>query len=349
MFAKWMKLAVALVILVAALTVVSAQLDENLVDYCAIVAEQDCQILVMNEITMNSVSSFSADFEFAIDLVVEDGADEASARAEASSLDMVGTMSISIDPDVLSKWTNLEADMSYETMAALLEEFVSSLTGEMSVTIRDASGDEPSEIEIVALMKDGVYVLEVATLEAMTGESMGELEWLGIDTSGISEMLLEEAELDTSFRSMQVYSAMDEIGLEQHLTVERLPDTEIMGSPAAVFDLSFDLASLLSSPEIQAFILSDQMDAEVSGSEFEAIIDMMGLTQMSVREYIGLADFYTYRGDVTLSSNYDGEYGSFQLTMLARVEMRDHNMPVDVAIPEDAFVLPLSMLNMLGS
>ena len=145
-------------------------------------------------------------------------------------------------------------------------------------------------------------------------------------------------------------------GIEQVVTITRLPDGEVNGVAVAVFDYEFDVPAFFELPSVNEAMtqLSDE-DALTFALLTTMMSDVFDNMQMSIRTSVGLEDFYTHRAIVDFAMELDGESMGYADSGVASTQfsfdvvMSEHNQPVEVEIPEDAFILPLSMLLQMGS
>ena len=91
-------------------------------------------------------------------------------------------------------------------------------------------------------------------------------------------------------------------------------------------------------------------DAVMLATSIRLLSDMTDDAELIIQIYVGLADFYTRRVTMTMYMTVDaddsgfGDVGEIQVEFVMSADVSDHGQPVEVEIPEDAFVFPLAML-----
>lgn len=326
---------------------VGAQSNDEGIDYCAIASAADCLILENNEAAMEELSSSA--FTFTATAVTAESGSEGSAQT--GSIDVDGYLSLSYDIEAMEDWTEMEAAMPLEERAAILDRALVSTTGELSVNIVVISSEGIESMSINLLIDEGVIAVDGATFESLTGESMGGVEWLGIDIKGAMETILEMPDVAENLDITNTPGVGDMEGLEEALTITRLPDSEVNGVGVAVFNYDLDLPILLEVlGELSMMEEMSTSDAVMLAAGIRVISDMMSESQLSVQNFVGLEDHYTHRAAMTFDIEMDGDEAGFgdigEVTMELdmSLDISDHGQPITVEIPEDAFVLPLMML-----
>ncbi len=310
---------IALVLMLTAVLSAQAETMEDGV-FCGDLQATDCQILRDNAAVMDQV--FSAAIDISMDL-----ATSAEAAANNMSLRGAGNGALAVDPALVDEMQSEEAG----DMAAALEPLLTAITGEFTLSLSGASADEPFEMSLDLLLKDGKIVFNAAAMSELTGDSMEGLEWFGVDISGALDEVLQEAGIGAA--PAEHDSMMDD-GPASGMMVTRLDDSVLAGVPVAVFETSLAASAL----ESMLAAETDDPAMSISGA-------------ISSRNYIGLSDHFSYRleltGELTLP---DGEHGAgTTLVMDVGVEMSAFNQPVSVEIPEDALVFPLAMMLQMNS
>lgn len=322
-------------ILLAPLAIVQADTNDR-PDLCGSLPQSDCQILLDNEDSWKSLTSLG--FMFWMNMDVE--------ADEAMQLSMQGSGAFEIDAEANQTLIEMDENLSAVDVGALVELMLTSIEGEISFELSVSGGDEDLDAAMTLLMKDGVVIIDAAALEELTGESMGGVEALGIDLNGaVGEMYGDIGVMDLSG-----INEADEAEVAS-TTITRLPDEELRGVAVAVFETTIDLETFFSLVSVEEFAAAagDLDDTE----DMQLLIDAMETHDISMREYIGLDDHYTYLIDVSLDMTLAGDVyeldsdGSIVMDM--SMEVFDFNEPVEVEIPEDAFVFPLAMMMAMGS
>ncbi len=326
-----------LVALIIMLPLAGVQADStDRADLCGELPETDCQILVDNESVMNSLNSLA----FVVSLSLQADADE------AMQVSGQGYGAFELDDEALQAVNEMSDDISETDLSALAELLLTSAKAEISFEASGTSGEEVLDFALDLRLKDGILLLGAEAVESLTGESMTGVEALGVDLNGaIGEMLEETGALPTTDVSEM------EAAEAAAISITRLADDEVADVAVAVFETTIDLDaffSLVSAEDLVAEA-NDIYDPEDARKLIEAI-DVRDFTS---RQYVGLEDHYTYRMDMSLDvtiahEDYDmDEDASFIMDM--DIMLSDFNEPVDVTIPEDAFVFPLAMLMQMGS
>ena len=329
-----------LVMLLMPLAGVSAQADREGFDYCQMAPAPDCQILINSEAAMAEVSSFAFDIDVSLDLA-------ADGEGKDSRMRMTGNGRIAADPEAIAALNDMEGldSVDVDAMRAGLGSLLTSIEGEVSLLVTEITTDKTgaevaAETPVNLIMENGVYALDLASLFGASGESiegMEGFEWLGVDLNGAAASILAEA--TASYNTESGTMNMDESGLAESMTITRLPDGEVNGTAVAVFELSIDYAALLEVIDITAVMTGMSADAAADQSEVETMLESFQDAALVIREHIGLEDFYAYRVDVAAES----AFASFAL----RIDLGDFNAPVDVDIPDDAFILPHALMTQM--
>ena len=323
-------------ILLAPLAIIQADTNDR-PDLCGSLPQADCRILVDNENSWTSV--YSMGLTFRMNLYAE-------AADEVMQLSMQGSGAFEIDAEAKETLIEINENLSAVDVNALMELMLTSVEAEITFEISARGGDEALESEASLLMKDGVVVIGADALESLTGEPMGGVEALGIDLNGA----VGEVFGDIGVMDLSEMNEADEAEVAS-TTIARLPDEEIRGVAVAVFETVYDLDKFFSLVSVEEFATAagDPDDTE----DVQMLIDALEAHDFSIREYIGLDDHYTYLMDISLDMTLAGEVydldSDSSVVMDMSLEMFDFNEPVEVEIPEDAFVFPLTMMMQMGS
>lgn len=313
---------IALVLMLAPVIAVQAQSMDEAV-FCGDLQELDCQILLDNAAVMDQV------FAAAFDMTMELG----TSGEDSMNLSGAGSGALAVDPALVDNLMSAEAGA--DGLGAVIEQLLTAMTGEISLSLNGASADEPFDMTLNLLMENGAIVFNAGAMAELTGESMEGLEWFGVDVSGALDEILVEAGIGTEMKADQA-SAMAEAGAIG-MAVTRLPDAVLGGIPVAVFETGIDSSAL-------AAMLAAEPDYAAE-SITGAIVS---------RQYVGLSDHFTYRmeiaGELTLPESEDGEdSGHGNLVMDIGIDLAAFNQPVSVEIPADAMIFPLAMMMQMGS
>ncbi|MCY3864975.1 MAG: hypothetical protein OXG68_05990 [Chloroflexi bacterium] len=327
MFKRCLNLWLAASLLLMVCAGISAQSDYQGIDYCAIMTAPDCAIKNSNSAVMDEVYAFALSLSMRMDI-------EAADPAESASVTMEGGGRVALDPALIEASTALETatGMDSATIVALANELIGGLAGEMSLILTTTSADESMELPLDLLMKDGVVAVNMAAFGEESDESMA--GWLGIELADI----VESAGLKDSEAAGETHD-LDYEAVTRAMTIVRLSDSELNGQPVAVFQTDLDFGALMES--IGMAELTEAMSADA------AAMDFVGDASLQVVEYISLADFTTQRLEVAIST-MDEAAAEFALAMTMRLDLSDFNNAVDVALPEDVFVIPLAMMQQMN-
>lgn len=339
-----------LVMLLAPLAGVSAQSDGEGIDYCQLVAEPDCQILVNNEAVMAELSSFAFNVDMSFHLLPE-------SEAGDSHVLLTGDGRVAFEPKALGAANEMAAMTSADSdaMVTMLDSLFAGIEGEVSLlltqtTTDKAGAEQVGRIPINMVMKDGVYALDLAALGEESGESMAGMEgagWLGINLTGAAKFIMADPELGPMMDMESEMMDMDYSDLAESMTITRLPDENLDGVAVAVFETSIDNNVLLD------FMLASMMygaDMEMERAEMDAMMESLQGATILARDYIGLEDFYSRRinvfmdTDVAAADAAGSSMESFSMSFTGGVDLSDFNAPVDVEMPADAVVLPYAAL-----
>ncbi len=355
MFAKSLSFLLVTFLLLMPMAGLSAQDDDQGIDFCTILSEADCQILEMNEDVMSELSSMTFTLSAAGDIAYE----TTLGHAEDGSFDISGEVQVAFDVDATRDWVEIDSDASNEEIAAILDRILESLTGAVSLNITETSSEGTKDMMLNLLMDGGTFVLDSASLGSLTGESMAGLDWLGINMKGAMATIVSMPEYDSSVDISPAPNIYDLDGIEEVLTVTRLGDSDVNGVSVAVFQYDFDMAGMVELMELADIAglaaANSAMEQMVVDMTMDSILDVLSNTTVSALMYVGLDDFYTYRGTLNMSMELAGEMlgrpnvGNGTIKVSADLVLSDHNEPVVVELPEDAMFLPVMMLLQMGN
>lgn len=355
MFTRWIYLALAIAMFAPLAAVgVYADNDHNVI--CGDLAETDCQILQENKAAMETVSSFMFGMSMTLEM-----AHESSQDADFSmNLSLDGQGGLSVNPEAMAGILELEDQIENspglsltEDQIAQLDALLASLTGEITADIHLVADGETTDIALNMLMRDGVFAFGAGELAELMGESMEGMDWIGLDANGLLTLLAadpETAELLGMGAGAEMREDEDSWSdIEgSATTVTRLADSEVNGVAVAVFESSLEM-SLLADMLIGAYEGTNSLDPAEIADMRRQLTDMT----LNMRQSIGLSDHYTYRTELSMgmagAAAQAGELGATDMSMAMTLDQSHFNEPVEVAIPEDAFILPLAMLMQMGN
>ncbi len=355
MFTRWIYVVLAIALLVPLAAVgVYADNDHNVI--CGDLAQSDCQILQENKAAMESVSSFMFGMSMTLDMAHEGSQDGDFAM----DLSLEGQGRLSVNPAAMAGILELEDQIENspglsltEDEIARLDAFLAGLTGEITADIHLVADGESTDIALNMLMRDGVVAFGAGALGELMGEPMEGMDWIGLDANGLLTLLASDPET-ADLLGMGAGAEMREDADSWSdiegaaTTVTRLADSEVDGVAVAVFESSLKM-SLLADMIIGAYEGTNSLDPAEIAAMREQLTDMT----LNMRQSIGLSDHYTYRTELSMgmagAAAQAGEMGATDLSMAMTLDQSHFNEPVEVTIPQDAFILPLAMLMQMGN
>lgn len=322
-------------------------------DYCAILAEPDCQILADSDAAMAEVSSVAFDASMSLHLLSD-------VEEESADIQMTGSGKAAVDLSTLTALNDLsirEAVMDMEQTIAMLADLLGSAAAEISLRLTITSAGETFEMPLNLVVKNEVLAIDLASLAEATAESFGEdaddvegMEgfggWLGFSLADIIDAMLEDID-DVSMTESEAGEMieMDEGQLAESITITRLPDEELNGAATAVFDIEIAAGAW---PDIVDMATAD-MVSEAERAEMDAMMESFGDAPMLIRQYVGLDDLYVHRLDVFMDVQVPTEGTPMSLMSLTlSIGLSDFNVPVEIELPEDTVILPYAMLEQMG-
>lgn len=321
-----------LIALVLPAAVASADATDDV--FCGDLSQSDCQILLDNAAVMDNLNSFAVFVSMNL----------AFDSAEPMRLFVQGNGQFELDDESLQIINEKATSVSEAEWGELAEIFLTSAKAVVWVEITDSSGEEEVKTEITLLLKDGILLLSAEALSALSGEDMTGMEGFGVDLNdAIGELLTESGAMpEADSEEMQEMEAL----ADSAMSIQRLADSNLSGVAVAVFKTDFDLNAFFSlvSPE-QLVSASNDLDDPLTLRE---IMDSIEVGEFSITQYIGLVDSYTYGTDIvadmSMSFTEDGQETTSSISFEMAAILSDFGEPVDVPIPEDAFIFPLAML-----
>ncbi|MCY4071345.1 MAG: hypothetical protein OXG60_08595 [Chloroflexi bacterium] len=348
MLTEKLKAALVFALLLFPLAIASAQTDDESAVYCSTLSPEDCEILALNEALGNQNTSVAFEMTAKADISVS----FQGMPTEETNVVVTGTGKLAADTEAFDDWSDVDSDVSAEALVDILERVFKGIEGQVSLSITSTTDDETSNLTFNLRMRDGVYLLDAATLEGLMGESMGGMDWLGFDISGLFSSLAAEEEFSSA---IDLATVTNEPILEEYTSIVRLPDSEVDGISVAVFEYDFDMAAAAADFEMRDMMHMAGSDTPLDEASVESMMSMLSAMRISGLELISLEDYHTYRMSFDIDIAFDGAtmgdpfIDSMSMLLSLVVDLRDHNLAVDVEIPEDAFVMPLVMLMQMGN
>ncbi len=307
--------------------------------FCGDLSQSDCQILLDNAAVMDSLNSFAVSLSMSLE----------AGSAEPMRVSAQANGQFELDDESLQSINEKAANMAEADWGELAEIFLTSAKANLRIDMTDSSGEEEVKSEFTLLLKDGILMLSAEALSAVTGEDMAGMEGFGIDLNdAIGELLTETGAMPVADSAeMQEMEAV----ADSAITIVRLPDSDVNGAAVAVFKTDFDLNAFFSLVSAEQIVgASNDMDDPEAVRE---LMDSIEVGEFSVTQYIGLGDSYTYGTDiavdVSMSYMKDGQLQDSSIILDMAAVLSNFGEPVDVPIPEDAFVFPLAMLLQMGT
>jgi len=326
------KCAILIALIVLALPAFGARAettDEAIL--CGDLSTTDCDIRLNNQAAMDAVYSLAFTLSATMDIQAED-------PSESLGMSMNGAGRLAFDRELMSQVEAMEAQAALDAtaMVGLIETALGGLTGEISLMITIDAEGEIEEAPLDLLLKDGVIALDFAALTDESAESDMSMGWLGISFAGLADALESEGAMAEGIQASQVDTSKS--ALAQSMTITRLPDSEVNGIATAVFQTVLDADALTAIFDVTG-LASDQAAAGVPSST------------LHITEYIGLADFRTHRVELAMTNlpNPEAEaLDAITISMDMGIDLSGYNEPVDVSLPEDMMIMPLSMMMQMG-
>lgn len=345
MFTRWIYLALAIALMAA----IGVHADDDGDVICGDLAQADCQILRDNMTVMETVSSFAFNMSMTLDLALHNSDD-------ATSLSVDGQGALAIDPDTMAMALEMEEQIENSTAMSLsadeiaqLDSLFAGLTGDITADIHLVAAGESTQSQLHLLIHDAIVVLNAGALGDLMDQPMDGMDWIGLDASGLLSLLSSDPGmsewLGTGANGETPGDADTWADVEEAATsVVRLDDSEVNGVTVAVFESAVDL-SLIADMLVGLYEGMDTLDQ----AEIDATRQQLTDGTLIMRQFIGMSDHYTYRTELSLemgAATAQAEAGAMSMTMT--LDQSDFNTPVEVAIPQDAFILPLAMMMQMG-
>ena len=321
----------------------SADREDVDFDYCAILAAPDCQILADSDAAMAEVSSVTFDVSMSLHA-------RSDKEEESADIQMTGSGKAAVDLSTLAAMNDMSDSqavmMDTEQTVAMLADLLGSAEAAISLQLTIASAGETFDLPLNLVVKNEVLAFDLASFAQASAESSGEeatgMEgfsgWLGVSLTDLVESMMEDVD-DASMTESEMME-MDESLLAESITITRLPDEEVNGAATAVFDIEIAAAGWLGILDMA----TDAATGMVTETD-QAEMDALEGAAMQVRQYVGLDDLYVHRLVVSMDVS---DEGPSSMSMTLSIDLSDFNVPVEVELPEDTFVLPLAMLEQMG-
>jgi len=356
------------------------QAQDALPVFCGDLADADCEILQQNQQAMQTLESFA--FALTADFSISNIPD----MPEAVSFGITGDGAVTGDmaslhrspEDMMALATDPEAYANY--MTSVIEAFdldLSLVLNMPQALVEETGGEMPSTLPLNVVLADGVGYIDLSTLRDAVGEAGESFPegWYGID---LSELVTQMMAMSDAMGSMDAMSAMDPSMFSQFtdpafvgrfMTIERLEDTTAAdGAAVASFHMSIDYAALMSDPAVQELI-AESMTAQGATLSEEEMAQMQTMMSemfqnitLEIFTTVGLDDFYTRSTQVTMNfdmqsmmamaaemgDNADMEGPAPVLMFNAVVTNSSFNEVAEIVAPENATIIPLESLGMMG-
>lgn len=338
MRSKMFGLLIVLVLLLGTFGSAFAQ-DEMPAPYCGDLAAADCELLAAAQMAMMDVQSYKAVGTYDVTLagipglpaeevkvaVTVDGAFSFDDAAHAAAMGLAGKTqeqlmaALAEDPqpilDLIGGW-NADAVISVE----MSPEVAQGLSAQAGVEV-------PAAANVGIMLVDGVLYADLTEIAPLVqGLPEG---WIGIPAlemlqanadAGVfaqAAAQMDPSALDPSTAASLGIAAMLTSGtgqFEKYMSVARLDDTDVDGNAAAVFETTFDLGSLVASPEfaelVKVLAASGALgEGAPSAADIEGTLQMVGMMgpmlfqglYIGGTETVGLDPQYIYQTTAGIS------------------------------------------------
>ncbi len=264
-----------------------AQSDSVPSVHCGDLAQADCDLLNESRTAMEDLTSaaslfqFDADLSSLLNLSAENGGlgytQETRFAVEQEVLDAIKVVG-EMDADALAaQFSDEQAFTDFVTQIVLntdLEQtFTVDLSGDLAASLSTQMGVSlPQELMVQYALVDGILYLQLSQVAEMI-PALGFLDgWVGFDLPSAIALFAENGTL-TLPENLEEFQAglivpgiamtgMGALGEDQssamfdeHKTVIRLGDSEIDGTPVAVYATTLDLVGLLTDPDVQSWLI----------------------------------------------------------------------------------------------
>ncbi|HEX2909016.1 MAG TPA: hypothetical protein VHO69_19240 [Phototrophicaceae bacterium] len=333
--------------------------------FCGGLAEADCAILTASSEAMTGLNSGTATMN--IDLTVSNIPD---APFESLAFNVAGDMVYHVDPALVEKYAAMQADPSallkdMSQLGPMMEELFSGMDGQVSlkltipqdiVDLAAESGSAlPTELSTELRLVAGVGYINLSSLAEALPEAGVPTGWYGLEIAKLmgSAMNMALAQMEgqamPSFDPSMFSQFTDPAFLESYIKVERLADSD----GAAVFQMSFDMAALATSPAFRDMMVKqmEMMGQEVDEAQIDQMIAMVaqmyeGL-DMSITQSVDLSTSYMTHMDMVFdwdltalmsASGASSDVAAPVINLVMSADYADFNAAPEVTAPEDATV-----------
>ncbi|MBC7815170.1 MAG: hypothetical protein H7175_28690 [Burkholderiales bacterium] len=318
-----------LLLLMVAVSGVSAQAGMSGLHFCGDLSESDCTLYLSAQNAMLDLesASFDLDMNFTVNNIAPemkemsfnfgmDGAYMVDAEALRQLYEMAQTNPAAFAGDLeaistmmqdMLRATSADITITIDLPEELLNEFA--MSGEPAI---------PGEISFDAVMVDGVGYINLDNLAPLDPNGDIPSGWHGADLAdlvdrGFAMMSAFMPQMDEADIDPEAFTAFtDPDVLSEFMSIERVEDAELNGEPVAVFLTTFDYAAFFSNPAIREMMraqMAAQMNMMGMGEEMneidldtmlEAQAAMFEGAELQIWQSIGLDTPYLYQSDMTL-------------------------------------------------
>jgi hypothetical protein len=347
-----------LIISIVPLASVNAQALTEGIDYCLYLAADDCQIMLQSETAMSEVNSFAFDLALTFDMSME--GEDMNGMGDMN-FGVNGNGILAFDKESLMAFADMDPSTMMDGMPAMLDDLVTAIDGEIYLEVSlpqmvAMMTGGATDIPLNILAKDGVYAIDLGSLEQALGQDASGMSWMGIDLNGAFESMmsgLDMSDMSGDFSMMDMSQFSPEV-LQEAITITRLADSDADGTPVAVFEMVINYGVLLSSTNLSDMLDSMYGTAGMDQEAIDAALAMLNDMEIFVTQYIGLEDSYNYGMDMSMDFEMDGsmmgdgapDSASFSFWM--SFGMSDFNVPVDIELPEDIMIMPMTQMMPMG-
>jgi hypothetical protein len=372
--------------------------------HCGDLAQADCDLLNESRAAMEELTSASSRFQFDADL-----SSLLNLSTENRTLGYTQETRFAVEPEVLeamravgemdadalaAQFADEQAFTDFIVQIVLNTDLEQTLAVDLSGSLADSISAQtgialPPELILQYALVDGILYLQLEQVAELI-PALGFLDgWVGFDLPSAIALFAENGTLQLpedlqEFQAGLIVPGIAMTGMgalsedqesamfDEHKTVIRLSDSEIDGTPVAVYATTLDLVGLLTDPDVQSWLIDlfgeDLMAALGVSKEnpggmpvLLAIAGPMLFNELdySIRQSVGIENAYLYHNEVTFSWDLSrlrtmvGLENDPDRPVVMDVVSTNNNSEFNEAVitaPEDALVLPVAMIvQLLGA
>jgi hypothetical protein len=324
-------------LLMLAVSGVSAQMGMGALDFCGDLSEADCTVYQDAQHAMLDLDS--ASFDLDMNFTLNNLAPE--MKEMSFGLDMDGAYIV--DSEALREiyelaQTNPAAFAGdFDAIATMMEDLLRATSADITITVDlpeellnqlSTSNTDPmipSEISFDAVMVEGVAYINLDNIAPLDPTGDIPAGWHGADLAdlvdrGFAMLSAFMPQMDESEIDPEAFNAFtDSEILGEFMSLERDEDADVNGQSMAVFRTTFDYGAFFSSPSIREMMraqmaaqmgmmgMSGQMDEDDLDAMLDAQAAMFNGAELVVTQWIGLDDNYVHQSEMTMDWRMDME------------------------------------------